>query len=162
MAKRGRPTKPTTLKVFEGNPGKRPLPENEPVPMPGPVVPPLPLDDVGQAVWDSVLKTSPPNLITPHDAHALYQYCTAWSDYVIAAKEVEKLEGNFFVFSQKGGVYQHPAIGMRNQAFARIRQIGPLFGWSPSDRAGMDFSSGKQSPAEQLMAILKKGANGSA
>jgi phage terminase small subunit len=32
MAGRGRPPKPTALKVLEGNPGKRPLNQNEPKP----------------------------------------------------------------------------------------------------------------------------------
>ena len=32
MATRGRKPKPTALKVLEGNPGKRPLNENEPKP----------------------------------------------------------------------------------------------------------------------------------
>ena len=35
MATRGRKPKPTALKVLEGNPGKRPLNENEPIPPKG-------------------------------------------------------------------------------------------------------------------------------
>ena len=34
MATRGRKPKPTHLKVLAGNPGKRPLPKNEPKPKP--------------------------------------------------------------------------------------------------------------------------------
>ena len=35
MATRGRKPKPTALKILEGNPGKRPLNENEPIPPKG-------------------------------------------------------------------------------------------------------------------------------
>ena len=35
MATRGRKPKPTALKVLEGNPGKRPLNDREPVPPKG-------------------------------------------------------------------------------------------------------------------------------
>ena len=35
MAARGRKSKPTALKILEGNPSKRPLNENEPIPPKG-------------------------------------------------------------------------------------------------------------------------------
>ena len=35
MATRGRKPKPTALKILEGNPGKRPINENEPIPPKG-------------------------------------------------------------------------------------------------------------------------------
>lgn len=35
MAARGRKPKPTALKVLEGNPGKRPLNDHEPIPPKG-------------------------------------------------------------------------------------------------------------------------------
>ena len=162
MAKRGRKPKPTALKIFEGNPGKRPLPKNEPKPAKGEVKQPFPLDAMGKKVWKLSLETAPKDMITPSDALALWQYCKAWSDFNIGEKEVKKLRGRFFVYSEKGGVYLHPAVVMRNQAFTRICKLGPLFGWSPSDRASMDFGTGKKSPQELLMEMLEGKSSGSA
>lgn len=162
MAKRGRKPKPTALKIFEGNPGKRPLPKNEPKPSKGVVKPPFVLDATGKKVWNSMLSTSPDDMITPHDALSLWQFCQAWSDFFIADKEVKKLKGYYFVYSEKGGVYLHPAVGMRNQAFGRICKLGPLFGWTPSDRASMNFDGGEKSPEELLMEMLEGKSSGSA
>ena len=60
----GRPPKPTYLKVLEGNPGKRPLNENEPKPKPSAPKCPAWLSPVCQRqlkndpLWQS--KTAPP------------------------------------------------------------------------------------------------------
>jgi len=52
MAKPGTKPKPTALKVLEGNPGKRPLNENEPKPEPKAPVCPKWLDNYAHKVWE--------------------------------------------------------------------------------------------------------------
>lgn len=135
MGKRGPKPEPTALKVFKGNPGKRALPTNEPDPPKGDVVPPFPLDDIAQIVWDSMLAKSHQGLIRPFDAYALWQYCDACSDFIEADRIIRE-EGRV-ARSDKGAVYQHPAVGMKNKAAGRIKQLGALFGWSPADRVGL-------------------------
>lgn len=161
MAKRGRKTKPTALKVFEGNRGKRALPKNEPDPPTGEVIQPFSLDEIGERVWEIVLATSPKDMIRPSDALALWQYCKAWSDAFEAEKELQE-HGSRYCVSEKGGVYLHPAVGVLSEASKRIRQLGPLFGWSPSDRASLDFGDGKESPADELARLLMGKKSGSA
>ncbi|GAA4442972.1 P27 family phage terminase small subunit [Bremerella cremea] len=154
MAKRGRKPKPTALKIFEGNPGKRALPTDEPTPPAGKVEPPFKLDRIGMKVWRLMLDNAPKDLVKPFDALALWQFCQAWSDFFVGEKKVSELKGEYFVYSEKGGVYLHPAVTLRNQAWSRIHKLGPLFGWSPASRVGLNFNEGKKSPAEQLAEIL--------
>ena len=48
---RGRKPKPTLMKQLNGNPGKRPLNDREPVPPAGTPTPPDYLDDVARQEW---------------------------------------------------------------------------------------------------------------
>lgn len=51
MGERGPAPIPTALKIAAGNPGRRELNDDEPVPPPGQVEPPFVLTDDGLAVW---------------------------------------------------------------------------------------------------------------
>lgn len=51
MATRGRKPKPTALKILEGNPGKRPINENEPIPPKGTVKCPTWLEPEAKKEW---------------------------------------------------------------------------------------------------------------
>lgn len=48
----GRPPKPTRLKILQGNPGHRPLPENEPQPPAGKPKPPETLSTEARNLWN--------------------------------------------------------------------------------------------------------------
>ena len=51
MATRGRKPKPTALKLLEGNPGKRPINEHEPIPPKGTVKCPTWLEPEAKKEW---------------------------------------------------------------------------------------------------------------
>jgi P27 family predicted phage terminase small subunit len=81
MGRRGPLPKPTAAKKFEGNPGKRKLPENEAEPRIDDQCPPPPdhLPAVGQMAWKAIAKELHAiGLLTSVDYHALEQYCTAY------------------------------------------------------------------------------------
>lgn len=158
MGKRGPKPQPTAVKQLRGNPGKRPLPENEPSPPIGELSPPFDLDEIGTQVWDIMLRQSPPDMIRPYDALSLWQFADAWSDF-FAADSIIREEGRIAI-SEKGGQYQHPAVGMKNKAAQRIKQLGSLFGWSPSDRVSLSIEESKESPGDMLARILTGSANG--
>lgn len=71
----GRKPKPTFLKLLQGNPGKRELPQNEPQPAkPKGAVPKAPrhLSDPARKQWRVVAKQlAGANILTELDAHAL-------------------------------------------------------------------------------------------
>lgn len=156
MGKRGPKPKPTGLRVFEGDPGrllsKR---EGEPLPAGQPTVPGPPdwLGDIGREVWVRIAAVLHPiQLLTQADLNLLALYCEAWDEF-FAAREVVASEGMTAV-SAKGGVFQHPAVGIKNRAIARIRQIGGDFGLSPASRVGLKATS---APQDALAAFKKQG-----
>lgn len=82
MGRRGPLPKPTKLKAFEGNPGKRKLPENEAQPRIDDQCPPAPdhLPEFGKLAWRAIAKELHAiGLLTSVDYHALEQYCTAYA-----------------------------------------------------------------------------------
>src|SRR5262245_24433384 len=97
---RGRKPTPTALKVIRGNPGKRPLPENEPEPEAGAEAPdwrsPLAL-----AHWPTVAaQLEAANVLTEMDAVALGLYCEAFARWKDANAQVER--HGLVVQGQKG------------------------------------------------------------
>lgn len=74
---RGRPPKPSRMKVLTGNPGKRPLNKNEP--RPDPVIPDCP-PEPAQREWARLVgELSSLNMITKLDRAALAAYCGAYA-----------------------------------------------------------------------------------
>jgi P27 family predicted phage terminase small subunit len=143
MGKRGPKPKPTALRVFEGDPGrllgKR---SGEPAPAIGSAVPAPPdwLGEVGQAVWrEEAPKIHALRLLTEVDCRLFALYCEAWEDFAAARALIAK-EGLIAV-SDKGAEYQHPAVGVKNKAIQRIKQIGAEFGIGPASRVGMKLGS---------------------
>lgn len=146
MGKRGPKPKPTALRVFEGDPGrllgKR---EGEVQPSQGKSVPVAPdwLGEHGVEVWGFLAPVLfPIGCLTKSDASLLAMYCEAWDDFFAARKIIE--EEGMTIFNGKGGKSVHPAVKVKNQAIARIKQIGGEFGLSPSSRVGLNLSPAQE------------------
>jgi phage terminase small subunit len=76
---RGRKPKPTTLRLLEGNPGKRRV-DPGPAPPAGPPERPEWLDAEAKAEWDRVTAVlAQMRLLSAADRAALAAYCTAYS-----------------------------------------------------------------------------------
>ncbi len=72
----GAPRKPTALRVLAGNPGKRPLNQNEPQPDAASVDPPEWLKSEGQVVWGEYApKLLSMGLLTELDVELFAQAC---------------------------------------------------------------------------------------
>lgn len=130
---KGRKAKPTALKELEGNPGKRALNKKEP--KPEVIIPSCPnhLTGVAKQEWNRVTKElAKLGLITNIDRAALAAYCTAYQDYVRAENELKK--GGQVIFTEKGGAYQNPWVGIKNSAIEKMIKIGVEFGLTPSSR----------------------------
>jgi P27 family predicted phage terminase small subunit len=85
----GRKPKPTNLKILQGNPGKRKIPENEPKPAKTmPKCPPH-LDKIAKKEWrrfSTVLERL--GLITEIDGSAFAAYCDQYSRWVQINKDL--------------------------------------------------------------------------
>ena len=158
MARRGRPPKPTALKILAGNPGKRPLNPNEPKPAPG--APPCPawLHKYAKAEWRRVVKVLLPlGLVTQADLAGLASYCTAYAELRLASETLER-EGR----TVKAGelTRPHPAAAQQKSALAALRGWSQLFGLDPSSRSrlSVEGSTPAVDPFDEFLA--KRGHGG--
>jgi len=139
---RGRKPKPTVLKLLDGNPGKRPLNDQEPHPPQG--IPNRPdwLDTEAQAEWDRVTaELSEMGLLTLADRAALAAYCTAWSRWVQAEDMVRKF-GTIVKSPEKGFPMKSPYLSIADQALETMRKLMVEFGLTPSSRSRIRVSPG--------------------
>ena len=78
MAARGRKPKPTALKVLEGNPGKRPLNDHEPIPPKGELKCPSWLLPEAKKEWKRLASSlEAMGVLTMADLTAFAGYCQA-------------------------------------------------------------------------------------
>lgn len=135
---RGRRAKPTTLKVLQGNPGKRKLNEEEPDFGAG--APPKPdwFDDYASAEWDALTGILVPArvltkgeigvLVVACDAYSQLRQCQAFLD--------EKQSLSYDASSATGGAnYKpYPEVAQRNQARRQYLSALSELGLTPSAR----------------------------
>ncbi|PZN08636.1 MAG: phage terminase small subunit P27 family [Bacillota bacterium] len=155
MGRRGPPPKPTVLKVLAGNPGKRPLPQNEP--KPAPIAPKCPswLDKIAKREWKRVAgELEKLGLLTQVDMAALAAYCQAYSRWV-QAEETIKREG-LVVTTESGYQMPHPAVKIAEKSMQLIRAFCIEFGLTPSARARMALP-GKKDEADEFEEWLSRG-----
>jgi len=131
----GRKPRPTALKLIDGNPGKRPLPENEPMPTGAPICPKH-LSGTAKTLWQRIKRSMPPGLYTLADSPLLAAYCEAWADHVGATKALQ-LDGSLVVYNDKGVAVINPLLRIRNNAASTMVSISARLGLSPADRAGL-------------------------
>lgn len=148
---RGRKPKPTEVKKLNGNPGKRALNKKEP--KPASVVPRCPahLPAVGKAEWRRITKELRVlGLLSRIDRAALVAYCQAWADYINAVENIETQGA--VIISDKGGMYQNPWVGIKNNALNRLVKIAAEFGMTPSSRSRV--SSEKPDDDDEIAMML--------
>lgn len=133
---RGRKPLPTELKILRGNPGHRPLPENEPT-APAGVGPahPLFLDPIGRRFYRELAKLLGPdgtNVLTQVDRLVLEVLADAVSEF-LEAKTVLREHG--LTYSDKNGdPKKRPEVMIAKDSAARIRALAAEFGLTPSSR----------------------------
>jgi len=134
--------KPTALKIFQGNPGKRKLPRAEPKPLAK--APPCPafLGAVAKAKWATLVpELSRLGLLTIIDGDTLSCYCQAWAEFEASTRQLEKKNGRFITIVETGYVQPHPAVAQQRSAWAAIKSFASLFGLDPSSRSRLDAGS---------------------
>lgn len=151
----GRPRKPKATKKAQGT--YRPdrdqsldLPEGIPMP-PGYLSP--------QALvhWDRMIEvTREARTLTRSDGDAIAMLCVAFEEWK-AADIIVRDEGET-VTSEKGGVYMHPAVGIRTNAWKKIVTMLREFGLTPSARSGMKLATGapQKDPISEALQNLRK------
>jgi P27 family predicted phage terminase small subunit len=132
---RGRKPKPTAIRQIEGNPGRRPLNDREPVPPSGIPECPEELDDDARAEWFRTAKVlSDMKLLTLADRSALAAYCVVYSRW-LAAERAVKQYGTIVKSPDKGFPMKSPYLTVADQAMEAMRKFMVEFGLTPSSRS---------------------------
>jgi P27 family predicted phage terminase small subunit len=147
MAKRA--IKPTKLKVLEGNPGKRPLPTNEPEPKIAMPDMPDDLDADAQKVWNTLgPKLLRIGLLTDADGDAFAILCQIRSRLTQIHRIMHPTDGTQPALVQMkvtvdGSGQEHtelkpsPYTTMERLYYQLFRQYAAEFGLSPRGRVGL-------------------------
>ena len=132
----GRRPKPTKLKELEGNPGHRPLPEDEWEPEAGLPDKPRGLGVYGNRCWDR-LSSHLEEIITEVDWIGFEMVCHAYQDWRVAEKENKPREVD--------------------AAFKRLRAMLIEFGLTPAARTKVQ--AGKSKKKDALQDFLSRGTS---
>ena len=154
MAKTGPPPKPTALRKLQGNPSKRPFPQNEPQPRSG--IPPCPRHIQGEArkEWSRTSKElASCGLLTSVDRAALAAYCQAWARWVQAEGVLR--EAGLLIKTPNGMLVQSPMLAIANRAMDQMKAFLVEFGMTPAARTRVQVQppEKKADPLDELRVI---------
>jgi P27 family predicted phage terminase small subunit len=141
---RGRRPKPSRLKYLTGNPGKRSLNPNEP--MPEAAVPDCPpeLGPAAKREWDRLVDDlAKLNLLTSLDRAALAAYCGAYALWADATEQIQKYGA--MIKSPTGYPVQSPYIAIANRQAEIMMRIASEFGFTPASRSRI-AAPGREEP----------------
>lgn len=138
----GRKPIPTELKILRGNPGRRPLPENEPVPPEGEIRCPRELKGRARRFWkkhEPILKAM--GVLTTADVGMLAELCETENEYWTAREDVRErgIEIEVTRYDRKTGAAfyvteDNPSVRIASDAGKRLKALMAEFGMSPSSR----------------------------
>lgn len=160
MAKTGRKPKPTALKRLEGNPGKRPLNELEPVPPTVALRCPKHLLPEAKKEWKRLAPIlMSMGLLTAADAVPFEGYCTAYARWLEAQGEITR-HGSIYK-DNEGRIRPNPYIAIANQQMREIKSFAAEFGLTPSNRSAMiaNVMSAMKKTVDPMEAILVSDAD---
>lgn len=151
--KAGRKPLPTADKAARGNPGRRPLNDNEPQPKADMPTMPAWLDREAKAEW----RRQAPELyaigvITVVDGSVLAAYCEAFSLWKRASVRLQKMARNddtvlyegICVKTQSGNVILNPLQGAANSARRDMVRLAAELGLTPSSRSSLEGGKGRE------------------
>jgi len=156
LATRGRKPKPTALKLLEGNPGKRPLNESEPIPPKVDLKCPMWLLPEAKKEWKRLASSlEAMGVLTMADLTAFAGYCQAYARWR-EAEEFITQHGSIFK-TPSGYVQQIPQVSIAQQNLKIMQSFCTEFGLTPATRARIIASGGgsedslSEDPLERLL-----------
>ncbi len=156
---RGRPPKPTALKLIQGNPGKRKLDKNGPAPDALAQVPDPPawLGSIAASIWRQVAPwLVQARIITDTDLHNLELFAMAYQRWREAEEDISK--NGIVVMGAKQEI-KNPACTVANESARRISTFGAALGLDPAARARL--KPGAEGAEEnEFLTLLQGGKRG--
>jgi len=136
----GRPSKPTPIKLVEGNPGKRAINKREPMPKNVPVRPKIMSPDA-KKVWYELTGAMPAGVYTAADSKILAAYCEACVAHQVATKMI--IETPAQVTGSMGQSKPSEWFGQQRAAAESIIKLGAKLGLDPVSRQAIQSEHGQ-------------------
>ena len=162
MAKRGRPPVPTTLKILRGNPGKRPLNENEPIPEASDFEPPEWLTGEALGKWERtypILRKM--RLLTVADEESFARYCALWAEWKRHYEFSKQPGGDVYAVLDADGSVKYMSPTAQTNLMMKIAtillQLEREFGLTPSSRSTMSIHESKEEDPLSAFAKSRSG-----
>lgn len=156
MATQGRKPKPTALKLLEGNPGKRQLNSQEPMPTKKAPKCPTWLDAEAKKEWRRLTKQLEDlGLLTNVDMAAFAGYCQAFARWKEAEEFISK--HGTIVKTPSGYWQQVPQVSIAQTYLKIMHKFCEQFGLTPSARSRIVSDSGRQEATDPMELILFSG-----
>lgn len=152
--------KPTNLKLLQGNPGKRPLNENEPQPPRKIPMCPDHLDEIARKRWEDLSSMLfDLGLLTEIDGDALAAYCQLYSDWVHLSNEIVTDGSDVqmkHTIDPSGSEFlemkPNPRIIMKRETIKLMKSFLSEFGMTPSSRTRLGVTPrGKKGEMEEMI-----------
>lgn len=134
------------MRVLDGNAGKRPVNEHEPIP-PGKLEerpPPDGLNDAQKTIWRQAIKSAPPGMLRHLDESCLFVWVVARERHADASKKVAELGS--LLKGKTGTPYQNPYLAIMNKQAAILLKAAAELGFTPSSRSRVKIEP--QKPGE--------------
>lgn len=154
----GRRPIPTAVKRLRGNPGKRPLPKDEPQAKLGePKVPPH-LSVVARACWnDTCEQMREVGTLTTDVGYLIALKSDAWADYLFHRATVEREGWTITATIGKGIEMEkpHPAVALMAASWAQVLKADIELGLTPAARTRVKVSPPKE--RDELEELMERG-----
>ena len=156
MALRGRKPKPTAIKQLEGNPGRRPLNNNEPKPDKKAPRCPAWLEEEAKKEWKRMSKILEQlGLLTEMDMAAFAGYCQAFARW----KEAEEFisQHGTIIRTPNGYLQQVPQVSIAQTNLKIMLKFCEQFGLTPSARSRIAAGENPEHDSDPMELILING-----
>lgn len=149
---RGRPPKPTALKLVQGNPGKRKIDKAQVSPDALSDVPEPPewFGEIAVAAWQQVAPwLIEAKILTATDLHNLEAFCMAYQRWREAQADITK---NGIIVKGAKQEIKNPACTVANETMRQMATFGSALGLDPAARSRLK-PGGQQKPDNPFTAL---------
>ena len=154
MANRGRTPKPTALKILEGNPGKRPLNQNEPSPEKKAPECPSWLEPEAKKEWERMADIMEGiGILTEIDMTAFAGYCQAYARWKEAEEFLSK-HGTIFK-TPSGYIQQVPQVSIAQTYLKVMKDFASQFGLTPASRTRIQVNTENNDTDDPMERMLR-------